>query len=1001
MKIVYVFAVAVCLWAGIAASHCFAINEMPNEPAHSLIESSDTRQDAESLAEAELASLLIRAKYHVASGEMEKAREIYRKAIEKFPRNAYAYLQLASLLLGAEEKDSRIKYLEKAIELDPGMKDAYAILGLSYMDKMETQKAIATYSKAIRNVADNLSFYSNLANAYLSLDKTAEAEDTLREACDRHSDSPQSWLKLINFFLSRRETEKADETFEKALRSTGNSLRLLRDVRGLYLKSRRHEDKALAILVRTLELYPESPRMWLELVRQYLSRGETEKAREAARKATSHLRYDEDLFSSLSALFINAQDWDSAISVLTDATKYHAGSVDIWRALASLYNEKGENHKARECYRKILSMEPTRVQERRFLAISYLTDKDYEAAIKELREAIRIFPKEIRLKVDLANAYLAGGQFEEGEKIYLDLIKARPGKSDLYLLLAGYYLKSTKMDKMQGAIDEAVQLEKNPARQARIFSLMGRAAIEKGMVPLALTLLQQAVSKQPDDASHAYALGKAYLLAPDRERAAELLRKAVELAKPPNPGWLLTLGDTYRALGKKDQAAESFGKAIALLQQACQKDLSNWFKRYQLGQAYESADKTQLAAEAYARCVRLQPENGDLRYKLATVYSELHWHKKAQKQLEKAVELRSPKAEWFLLLGEIYRTLARRAEAAEAFEKAIAVLREEQSKKPQDFRVWAALGEAHSRAKQYADSVETLRKAIELAGEKTDFRLHVALARALESTGEGEASRQEYLQAASLLEKAAEDNPSDDDNYLRLGLVYQRLREFAKSAEAFSKGIELAGGGTSYSPHVALADSTERSGKPEEAQAHYQKAYSLLSERIKEHPDDVDAHYMLANVCDRLDKLEQCEQQYKTVMELDPFFAAAYNNLGYTWIDRNVNLEEGIELVRKALELEPDSGAYIDSLGWGYFKQGKLNEALSELQRALKLESSDPTISDHIGDVYKAKNMIKEAIEYWQKALEMDPYDKKIKEKIDKNRDLPPAVEKDQPEESG
>lgn len=967
MRTVCISAAWVCLWTAFATHHCSAINEFQRQsvsPAH-------IREAPESVAEAKLGSIIIRARYYVLSGQNEKARETYLQAVAEFPRCAYAHFQLAGLLLGADEKDSRLEHLEKAIELDPTMKAAYERLALCYLDRMETEKVIATYTEAIRNVEDNLSFYSRLADAYLSLDKKKEAEDALLEACNRHAASPQSWLKLIEFYVSRRESQKADEAFEKGLKATRNSLKLLRDVRALYLRPLspwKEKDKALGILVRTLELYPDFSQMWLGLIRHYLSAGEKEKAVGATQKAIERLHSDENFFTALVVAYVAARDLDSAIMVLTEATKYHPDSVPFWRTLANLYDQKGEREKSKECYRKILSIEPTRMRERSLLALSYL----------------------------------ASGQFEEGEKVYLDLIKARPEEPRVYLLLADYYLKSNKLDKMREATDTAARLEEDPAGQARVFSLMGQSVLGQGNVPIALHLLREAVNRQPNNASHLYALARGLLVAGAREEAAEHLQEALELAKSPDPDWLLILAETYRTLGKKDQADKSFAKAIALLLQNCERRPGDLVKRYQLGQAYQRADEMQLAAEAYAECVRLQPENGNLRYKLATMYSQLHFHEKAQEQLEEAIKLLSPRPEWFLQLGEVYRTLAKRSQAALAFDRAIAILGEQQRKTPQDSRVWAALGEAHSTARQYAKAVKALRKAIELAGEKADFRLHVALARALESSGKSQAAREEYLKAAALMEKEAEENPKDADNYLRLGLIYQSLRDFTRCAEAFSRGIELAGGDSSYSSYVALADSLEKAGKLEAAQAQFQKAYSLLSERIKEHPKDVSAHYLLANVSEKLGNLDQCEREYRTVMELDPFFAAAYNNLGYTWIERNLNLEEAMKLVRKALELEPESGAYIDSLGWGYFKQGKLDEALSELQRALKFENTDPTIYDHIGDVYEAKNMMKEAIRYWQKALQMNPSDKKIKDKIEKNRSaFPPPEKKDQPEDSG
>ena len=184
---------------------------------------------------------------------------------------------------------------------------------------------------------------------------------------------------------------------------------------------------------------------------------------------------------------------------------------------------------------------------------------------------------------------------------------------------------------------------------------------------------------------------------------------------------------------------------------------------------------------------------------------------------------------------------------------------------------------------------------------------------------------------------------------------------------------------------VMLIHILDRQRKIGEARTLSERAYRVLSERVKEYPKNTYSHYLLASVCDELDKLEECEREYRTVMELSPSLAVAYNNLAYAWVSRDTKIDEAVALVRKAVELEPGNGAYIDTLGWGYFKQGKFDEALSELQRALKAGFDDPEVYDHLGDVYKAKKMTKEAIEQWQKAVELDPASSDIKEKIEKN----------------
>ena len=93
------------------------------------------------------------------------------------------------------------------------------------------------------------------------------------------------------------------------------------------------------------------------------------------------------------------------------------------------------------------------------------------------------------------------------------------------------------------------------------------------------------------------------------------------------------------------------------------------------------------------------------------------------------------------------------------------------------------------------------------------------------------------------------------------------------------------------------------------------------------------------------------------------------NYLGYMLADRNVRLDEAYQLIQKAVDLEPDNGAYLDSLGWVYFRQGKLTEAEQFLVKAVDLTGQDPTVHDHLGDVYMKLGKTKEAIAQWTASM--------------------------------
>ena len=123
---------------------------------------------------------------------------------------------------------------------------------------------------------------------------------------------------------------------------------------------------------------------------------------------------------------------------------------------------------------------------------------------------------------------------------------------------------------------------------------------------------------------------------------------------------------------------------------------------------------------------------------------------------------------------------------------------------------------------------------------------------------------------------------------------------------------------------------------------------------------------------ERLKAWPKAEADFLKALELRPEHPPVLNYLGYSWIDMNMNLERGLEMIRTAVRLQPNSGAYVDSLGWAYYRLGRFEEAVTELERALSLETSDPVIHDHLGDAYWQVGREREARYQWGHALKMD-----------------------------
>jgi len=135
-----------------------------------------------------------------------------------------------------------------------------------------------------------------------------------------------------------------------------------------------------------------------------------------------------------------------------------------------------------------------------------------------------------------------------------------------------------------------------------------------------------------------------------------------------------------------------------------------------------------------------------------------------------------------------------------------------------------------------------------------------------------------------------------------------------------------------------------------------------------------DTHFLLANLYYEDKKSDRVENELRMTLNLDPDFHEASNFLGYFFVENNINLDEAIQLINRALKAQPENGAYIDSLGWAYFKKAQAEGRIDYLNMALQLLleavqfMEEPDICEHIGDVHYSMGHWDEAVKAWGKA---------------------------------
>lgn len=152
---------------------------------------------------------------------------------------------------------------------------------------------------------------------------------------------------------------------------------------------------------------------------------------------------------------------------------------------------------------------------------------------------------------------------------------------------------------------------------------------------------------------------------------------------------------------------------------------------------------------------------------------------------------------------------------------------------------------------------------------------------------------------------------------------------------------------------------------------------SLTEKELSEDPTNL---FLRGVVYTETKKWDAAKADFERVLSYNPDHSDALNYLGYTWVDRGENLTKAFEMIRRALELEPNSGPITDSLGWAHYKLGQYEEARLKLEDAVALSPSSATIIDHLGDVYYKLGRTREAGYQWERALDYDPTDKERKE---------------------
>ncbi len=633
-------------------------------------------------------------------------------------------------------------------------------------------------------------------------------------------------------------------------------------------------------------------------------------------------------------------------------------------ALAHMYEEQVANgrselaNKAIEEYRAAIDADPNSAYLTSGLAELYNKIGRIRDAVVEAQDLIKRNPNNLEARRLLGRIYLrslgdmqAGGGSESVLKLaieqYEQIIRLQPDSMDDHLLLGRLYRLNNDLQKAESEFKIAVKLQPDSEEAvttlAYLYNELGDTA-----------RAAQVLSSIPNAARSAKlysALGYTYEQQKQYKNAVEAYRHAIELDRD-NLDAIRGLAQNLLNDGQADAALEQY-KVIA---DANPEDAQTYVR---IAEIYRKQGKFDLALEHLKKAESMVQDSVEVPYNIAAIYQ-------AQGRFDEAIPImrdllkksekadgkysngeKSNRAVFLERLGTIYRDQGNNTAANETFREIVALGGDENIE-----RGYQQIIDTWREAKEWQKALDTAKEAVQ---KLPSPQLKMVLA--LQQVDMGDADKA-LADIRAMLKGGANSNSNSEDRevYITLAQMNARLRRFSDAAQALDKAEQL-------------------SSKTD---------------------DEEYVWFLRGSNFEREKRYAEAEEQFKKVLASDPEHASALNYLGYMLADQNMKLEEALGYIKRAVDLDPANGAYLDSLGWAYFRLGKFELAEDNLLKASQKINTDPTVHDHLGDLYQKTGRLKLAATHWERALtewnrtiaaEVDPADPaRVQKKLDSAR---------------
>jgi tetratricopeptide (TPR) repeat protein len=584
-------------------------------------------------------------------------------------------------------------------------------------------------------------------------------------------------------------------------------------------------------------------------------------------------------------------------------------------------------------------------------------------AIEEYKAAINADPGSAELSNALADLYFRVGKTHDAEATARALLKDFPDNIAAHKLLGRIYLR--QLSEAQNAVSSASPngnaLDEAIAEYEKIVTLepkdvddhmvLGQLYTVKHQSDKATEQFKMAQAIEPDSEAVVLNMARLYAENGDVAQAAKVIAAVPESDRTPKMEF--ALGAAYDQLKQPKDA-------IAAYRRAADMDPDDPRTMGALAQALLNDDQLDQALDVYNDLAKADPDDSGTLIHISEIQRRQGKYEDALATIKKALKKDPDSLEAGYNEGLLLDVLGRYDEAAQTYEHMVdltshangAYTAEEKNNRG---IFLDRLGGVYHEQNKVDQAIATYQKMIDLGGDQA--------LRGYQGEVDTYRDAKMFDKAIEVSQKAVAANPKNNDLKLMLA------GELADQGKV-DEGLNMAKGMLTNTDKdrvvwLSLAQMYTRLRRWKDAEDALNKAETLTSKK----EDRIYLLFLRGALAERQKHDEPAEKYFRQVLDLDPSNAMTLNYLGYMLADKGTRLPEALKMIRKAVEQEPMNGAYLDSLGWAYFKMGQYELAEENLRQAVERDQTDPTVHEHLGDLYEKTGRIRLAAAQWQLSL--------------------------------